>query len=38
MFKPLHVWSRKEATGDEENKILRFYSVKLKKVEENKFL
>ena len=46
MFKPLHVWSSKETTGNEEKKnyevkkmiFLRFYNVKLKKIEENKFL
>ena len=40
VFKPLHEWSSKEVTGNEyiyiyKKIILRFYSVKLNKIEEN---
>ena len=28
MFKPMHVWSSKEATGDEENKIFKVLQCK----------
>ena len=36
MFKPLHVWSSKKATINEEKKSINKYEVK--KIEENKFV